>query len=53
VREVWLVDMRARSIEVCTQPGEGRLVRDAVTWSMPDGDASVRVELAELFDVIV
>jgi hypothetical protein len=53
VREVWFVEMRDRSIEVCTQPGEGRLVRDAVTWSMPDGDASVRVELAELFEGIV
>jgi len=53
VREVWLVDVRDRSIEVCTQPGEGRLVRDAVTWSMPDGDVSVHVELAELFDGIV
>jgi Uma2 family endonuclease len=53
VREVWLVDMRDRSIEVCTQPGEGRVVRDAVKWSMPGGDASVLVELAELFDGIV
>jgi len=53
VREVWLVDLRDRSIEVCTQPGAGHLVRDAVTWSMPDGDVSVHVELAELFDGIV
>jgi Uma2 family endonuclease len=53
VREVWLVDLRDRSIEVCTHRGEGRLVRDAATWSMPDGDASVHVELAELFDGIV
>src|SRR6476661_4446151 len=53
VREVWLVDVRDRSIEVCTHPGVGRLVRDTVTWSMPDGDVSVHVELAELFDGIV
>jgi len=52
VREVWLVDLHHRSIEVCTQPGEGRLIRDAVTWSMPDGDVSVHVELAELFEEI-
>jgi hypothetical protein len=38
---------------VCTQPGDGRVVRDAVTWSMPDGAVSVRVELAELFEGIV
>src|SRR6478672_1869914 len=53
VREVWLVDLRDRCIEVCTQPGEGRLMRDAVTWSMPDGDVSVQVELTELFEGIV
>ena len=53
VREVWLVDVRDGSIEVCVRPGEGHLVRDAVTWSMPDGDESVHVELAELFAGIV
>jgi Uma2 family endonuclease len=53
VREVWLVDVRDRSIEVCVRPGEGLVVRDAVTWSMPDGDVSVHVELAELFGGIV
>ena len=53
VREVWLVDVRDHSVEVCVRPGAGRLVRDAVTWSMPDGDASVYVELADLFDGIV
>jgi Uma2 family endonuclease len=53
VREVWLVDVRDRGVEVCVRPGEGRLVRDAVTWSMPDGDVSVHVELAELFAGIV
>jgi len=53
VREVWLVDLRDRSIEVCTRPGGGRVVRDAVTWSMPDGDVVVNVELAELLDGIV
>ena len=50
VREVWLVDVRDRSVEVCVGPGEGRVVRDAVTWSMPDGDVSVRVQLVELFE---
>lgn len=53
VREVWLVDVRDRSIEVCLRPGGGRLVRDALTWNMPDGDALVQVELAELFGGIV
>jgi Uma2 family endonuclease len=53
VREVWLVDLRDRNIEMCTQPGEGRVVRDALTWSMPDGDVVVNVECAELFHGIV
>ena len=53
VREVWLVDLRDRSIELCTQPGVGRVAHDTVTWRMPDGDVSVHVQLAELFDGIV
>jgi Uma2 family endonuclease len=53
VREVWLVDVRARSVEGCVRAGEGRVVRDAVTWTMPDGDVRVHVELAELFEGIV
>src|SRR5215212_8719107 len=42
VREVWLVDVRDHSIELCVRPREGRLVRDALTWSAPDADVSVR-----------
>jgi Uma2 family endonuclease len=53
VREVWLVNVRDRSIEVCLFSGAGRVVRDAVTWTAPDGDVSVHVELAELFSGIV
>jgi Uma2 family endonuclease len=53
VREVWLVDVRDRSIEVCTRSGAGRVVRDALTWSAPAGDVSVYVELEELFSDIV
>ena len=53
VREVWLVDVHDRSIEVCVRRGAGRIVRDGLTWSAPAGEVSVRVELAELFDDIV
>jgi Uma2 family endonuclease len=53
VREMWLVDVRDRSVEACVRRGAGRIVRDAVTWSAPDGELSVRVELAELFADIV
>jgi len=55
VHEVWLVDVRDRSIELCTRGGGdvGRVVRDALTWSAPTGEVSVRVELADLFADIV
>jgi Uma2 family endonuclease len=53
VREVWLVDIRDRSVEVCVRSGAGRVVRDALTWSAPDGELSVHVALAELFADIV
>jgi Uma2 family endonuclease len=53
VREVWLVDIRDRSVEVCVRSGAGRVVRDALTWSAPDGELSVQVALAELFADIV
>ena len=52
VREVWLVNVRERSIEVCVRPGEGRVVSDAMSWSTPNGDVAVHVELAELFEGI-
>jgi len=55
VHEVWLVDVRDRSIELCTRGGGdvGRVVRDALTWSAPTGEVSVRVGLADLFAGIV
>jgi Uma2 family endonuclease len=53
VREVWLVDIRDRSVEVCVRSGAGRVVWDALTWSAPDGELSVHVALAELFADIV
>ena len=53
VREMWLVDVRDRSIELCTPGGADRVVRDELTWSAPDGGVSVRIELADLFADIV
>jgi Uma2 family endonuclease len=49
VREVWLVDVLNRNIEVSVQPGGGRVVHDSIDWCAPDGNMSVRVELDELF----
>ena len=53
VREVWLVDMRDRSIEVCVRPGGGRIERDVIEWSAPVGEIEVTVELGELFADVV
>lgn len=53
VREVWLVDVRDRSIEVCVRKGAGVVVRDALTWRAPSADLSVHVVLDELFADIV
>jgi Uma2 family endonuclease len=53
VREVWLVDVRDRSIEVCARRGAGRVVRDELTWRAPASDVSVRVELTTLFSDMV
>ncbi|PYP80399.1 MAG: hypothetical protein DMD35_04645 [Gemmatimonadetes bacterium] len=53
VREVWLVDVLDRSIEVCVRSGTGRVVHDALIWSAPDDSLSVHVELAELFSDVV
>ena len=49
VREVWLVDVPERSVEVCVRPGGGRIVRDAVEWNAPDGSISESVEVDSLF----
>ena len=53
VREVWLVDVRERSIEACVRSGAGHLVREAMTWRAPASDVSVHVTLAQLFEEIV
>ena len=53
VREVWLVDVRDRSIEMCQRSDAGRVVRDAVTWTAPEASISVHIDLTELFSGIV
>lgn len=53
VREVWLVDIRNRNIEVCVQRGGGDVVRDLVEWRSPDDALSVRVDLDVLFAGLV
>lgn len=49
VRQVWLVDIRARSVEVCRGPGDSEMVRDVLRWRVPDADTLVSIGLEEIF----
>lgn len=49
VREVWIVDTREKSVEVCRERGEGTLVRDVVAWQLPEGGITISVELGKVF----
>ncbi|MEX2180051.1 MAG: Uma2 family endonuclease [Gemmatimonadaceae bacterium] len=49
VREVWLVDRRSRSVEVCTARGPGRIERENLAWRVPGLDIIVTIDLAEVF----
>jgi Uma2 family endonuclease len=49
VHEVWLVDMRAGSVEVCRGRGAGRVTRDTITWRVPALDLRVTIALEEIF----
>jgi Uma2 family endonuclease len=49
VQEVWLVDIRGKSVEVCRAPGAGTVVRDVIDWRIPSLDRAVRIDLAEIF----
>jgi Uma2 family endonuclease len=49
VREVWLVDPRERTVEVCTQRGPGKVVNDTLRWRAPSLTVSVTIDLRETF----
>ena len=50
VREIWLVDADAQTVEVCRAIGTSQVVRDRVTWAVPETDHHVVIELAGLFE---
>lgn len=52
VKEVWLVDVDARAVEVSRAPGAMETVRDVVRWRVPDSGQVVTIDLAELFRFI-
>jgi Uma2 family endonuclease len=49
VKEVWLVDRRDKSVEVCRTQGAGEVVRDTIRWRVPTLDLIVPISLDEIF----
>ena len=49
VREVWLVDLRELTIEVCHGRGTGEIVRDTIEWKPPAVGGGVSIRLADIF----
>ena len=49
VREVWLVDIEEKNVEVCRARGAGALVRDTVEWRVPQAESRHMLELAGIF----
>jgi Uma2 family endonuclease len=47
LQQVWLVDWRERSVEVCTAKGRSRVVRDRIRWRI--AHTQVTIELNEVF----
>jgi Uma2 family endonuclease len=47
LQQVWLVDWRDRSVEVCTAKGKSRVVRDRIRWRIAGTD--VAIDLNEVF----
>jgi Uma2 family endonuclease len=49
VKEVWLVDLDDRSVDVWTSPEHHTIVRDIIGWRTPEREIPVEVVLAEVF----
>jgi Uma2 family endonuclease len=47
VQQVWLVDLRRQSVEVCTGKGKSRVVRDSIRWKI--AGIEVVIGLDEVF----
>jgi Uma2 family endonuclease len=49
VRQVWLVDRWTKSIEVWRSPASKKVARKTLAWQAPTGDASMALDLDEVF----
>ena len=49
VQQVWLVDRRGKSVEVCRARGVSELERETIQWKVPTLDIVVSIPLADVF----
>jgi Uma2 family endonuclease len=49
VREVWLVDLRDKSVEVARTPGTAEVRRELIEWHIPTLGETAVVSLADVF----
>jgi len=49
VKEVWLVDTTARTVEVCRAPDASEVTATELRWQVPGEDRTVQIDLPELF----
>ena len=49
VCEVWLVDVRELTVEVCRARGAGDIVRDTIHWQAPGMETVMHIALADAF----
>lgn len=49
IQQIWLVDGRNKTVEICRQRGPGDAVRDTVRWRVPATDLIVLLSLREIF----
>jgi Uma2 family endonuclease len=49
VQQVWLVDRRDKSVELCRKRGVSELERDTIRWKVPALDIIASIPLGEVF----
>ena len=50
VREVWLVDIRDKSVEIWRSPSESITARESLLWRVPTVDLEVTIDLLKVFE---
>ncbi|MEO7521609.1 MAG: Uma2 family endonuclease [Gemmatimonas sp.] len=50
VREVWLVDIPDKSVEIWRRPSESTTARESLVWRVPTVDLDVTIDLLTIFE---